>query len=125
VPGLREHEASRNTLDVEFDQQLLSESASGNPLPDIPLFDAPLPSAPPDSAVGKERTGLRVAEEAMIVVLGLRSGSCLVCFLSSNLFISGIEYYTHRKVFASLRVIFFIVLWNIEHAAFLQLLAYK
>jgi hypothetical protein len=119
VPSLREHEASGNTLDVEFDQQLLTESSSGNPLPDVTLPDAPLPSAPPHSSVGEERTSLRVAEEAMIVVLGLQSGSCLVCFLSSNLFISGIEYSTRRKVFASLRVIFFIVLWNIEHAAFL------
>jgi len=42
----------------------------------------------------------------MVVAFGLGSGSCLVCFLCSNLFISGIEYYTHREVFGSLRVYF-------------------
>jgi len=71
----------------------------------------------------------------MVVAFGLGSGSCFVCFLCSNLFISGIDYYTRREVFESLRVYFlygfcigcilFIVLWDIAHAAFLQLLACK
>jgi len=69
----------------------------------------------------------------MVVVFGLRSGSCLVWFLCSNLFISGIDYYMRREFFGSLRVYFiygfcigyilFKVLWDIVHAGFLQLLA--
>jgi len=69
----------------------------------------------------------------MNVALWLVSGSCLVCFLCSNQFISDIEYYVCRKVLGSLWVysiylfyigfILFIVLWDIVHAAFLQLLA--
>jgi len=76
----------------------------------------------------------------MVVEFGLGSCSCLVRFLCSNLFISGIEYYTCRQVFGSLKVYFisgfctsvifigfslFIVLWDIGHAAFLKLLACK
>jgi len=76
----------------------------------------------------------------MIVACRLGSGSCLVRFLCSNLFISDIYYYTRRKVFGSLKVYFtyrfctgcifirfslFVVLWDIAHAAFLQLLACK
>jgi hypothetical protein len=76
----------------------------------------------------------------MVVVFRLGSGSCLVRFLCANLFISGIYYYTRREVFGSLKVYFiygfctgfifigfslFIVLWDIAHAAFLQLLASK
>jgi hypothetical protein len=76
----------------------------------------------------------------MDVAFRLGSGSCLVHFLDSNLFNSGIYYYTHRQVFGSLKVYFiygfctgfifigfrlFIVLWDIAHAAFLQLLACK
>jgi len=76
----------------------------------------------------------------MVVVFGLGSGSCLVRFICSNIFISGIDYYTCRKVFGSLKVYFicgfctgfifigfslFIVGWDIGHAAFLQLLACK
>jgi len=76
----------------------------------------------------------------MVVGIGLGSGSCLVRFLCSNLFISGIDYYTHRNIFGSLNVYFiygfcagfifigcslFIVLWDIGHAEFLQLLACK
>jgi len=93
-----------------------------------------------DGLVGKEWTSPRVVEEAMIVVFRLRLGSCLVRFLCSNLFISGIHYYTCCKVFGSLKVyliygfctglIFigfslFIELWDIVHAEFLQLLAFK
>jgi len=71
----------------------------------------------------------------MVVLFGLRSGSCLVWFLCSNRFMSGIDYYTNREVFRSLRVYFiygfcsgfisFIVLWDIAHAGFLQLLVFK
>jgi hypothetical protein len=42
----------------------------------------------------------------MVVAFWLGSGSCLVCFLCSNLFISGIDYYTGREVFGSLKVYF-------------------
>jgi len=42
----------------------------------------------------------------MVVVFRLGSGSCLVRFLCSNLFISGIDYYTRREVFGSLKVYF-------------------
>jgi len=42
----------------------------------------------------------------MVVAFGLGSGSCLVRFLCSNLFISGIDYYMHHKVFGSLKVYF-------------------
>jgi hypothetical protein len=74
----------------------------------------------------------------MVVVFGLGSGSCLVRFLCSNLFISGIDDYTRREVFGSLKDYFiygfctgfifigfslFIGLWDIGHAACLQLLA--
>jgi len=73
----------------------------------------------------------------MVVAFGLGLGSCLVCFLCSTLFISGIDYYTHREVFGLLRVNFvdgfctgfifigfslFIVLWDIGYGACLQLL---
>jgi len=137
------------------DQQLLIKSAGGNSLPDVPLPDIPLPDVPlsdvtlPDVAlpearlygsVGEECTSPRVAEEVMIVVFRYGWGSCLVHFLCSNLFISGIDFYICRKVFESLKVYFiygfcigfmfigfilFIVLWDIMDAAFLQLLACK
>jgi hypothetical protein len=42
----------------------------------------------------------------MVVAFGLGSGSCLVRFLCSNLFISGIDYYMRRKIFGSLKVYF-------------------
>jgi hypothetical protein len=73
----------------------------------------------------------------MVVAFGLGSGSCLARFLCSNLCISGIDYYTGREVFGSLKVYFiygfctgfifircslFIVFWDIGHAACLQLL---
>jgi hypothetical protein len=75
-----------------------------------------------------------------VVASGLESGSCLVRFLCCNVFISGIDYYTCREVFGLLKVYFiygfctglvfigfslFIVLWDIGHAACLQLLACK
>jgi hypothetical protein len=74
----------------------------------------------------------------MVVALGLGSGSCLVRFRYSTLFISGIEYCMRHEVFGSLKVYFiygfcsgficigfsiFTVLWDIGNAACLQLLA--
>ena len=40
----------------------------------------------------------------MAVAFGLGSGSCLVHFLCSNLFISGVDHYMHGEVFGSLKV---------------------
>jgi hypothetical protein len=106
VPTQQEAEAAGNTSDVDVDQQLLIESAGGDSLHDVPLPGVPIPEARPDGSVHEESTSPRVAEEAMVVAFGLGSGSCLVCFLCSNLFISGIHYYTHREVFGSLKVHF-------------------
>jgi len=106
VPTLREAEAAGNTSDVDVNQQLLIESAGGDSLPDIPLPDIPLPPACPDSSVSEEWTGPRVAEEVMVVAFGLGSGSYLVHCHCSNLFISGIDYYTSREVFGLLKVYF-------------------
>ena len=71
----------------------------------------------------------------MVVAFGLVSGCCLVRFFCSNLFLSGIDYYTRCEVSELLRVYclygfcigftLFIVLWDIAHAACLQLLACK
>jgi len=71
----------------------------------------------------------------VVVAFGLGSGSGHVHCLWSNRFISGIDYYTRREVFESLRIYFIsrfciglillIGLWDIAHAAFLQLLACK
>jgi hypothetical protein len=76
----------------------------------------------------------------MVLVFRSGSGSCLVRFLCANLFISGIYYYTGREDIGSLKVYFiygfctgfifigfslFIVVRDITHAAFLQLLACK
>jgi len=129
VPTLGEAEAAGNILDVDVDQQLLGESAGGDSLPDfplpdvllpdvplrdvpladvpladVPLPDIPLPDAPPPGAclegsVLEVRTSPRIAEEMMVSVFGLQLGSCLVRFLWSNQYISGIDYYTRRKVF--------------------------
>jgi len=41
-----------------------------------------------------------------VVAFRLVSGSCLVHFICSNLFISGIYYYTRREVIGSLKVYF-------------------
>ena len=69
VPTQREAEAAGNTSDVDVNQQLLIESASGDslsdvplpdvplpdvPLPDVPLPDVPLPEVRPDGSVGEE-----------------------------------------------------------------------
>jgi len=132
----REAAQAGNTSDVDVDQQLLSKSAWGDRLPDAPLPDATLPVVPlpevcPDCSVGEKWTSPCVAEEAMVDAFGLGSGSCLIRFVCSNLFVSGIDYYMHHKVLGLLRVcsiygfcigfILFIVLWDIAHAAFLQL----
>jgi len=106
VPSLREAEAARNTSDEDFEHQLLGKSAGGNNLPHISLPDVPLPEEPHDCSVGEEWTSPRIAAGVMVVASGLGSGSCLVRFLCSNLFISGTDYYMCRKVSGSLRVYF-------------------
>jgi hypothetical protein len=45
----------------------------------------------------------------MVLAFGVGSGSCLVRFLCANLFISGIDYYTSREVFGSLKVYFILL----------------
>jgi hypothetical protein len=42
----------------------------------------------------------------MVVAFELGSGFCFVCFPCSNQFISGIDKYTCREVFESLKVYF-------------------
>ena len=80
-----------------------------------------------------------MAEEAIVVAFRKGSGFCVAHFLCPNRFISCIQYDTHREVLDRLRFIpfigfvlvsfywlyFFIVLWDIAHAAFLQVLAWK
>jgi hypothetical protein len=56
----------------------------------------------------------------MVVVFGLGSGSCLVHFLCSNMFLQGIDNYTHHKVLDLSGYIVFIVLLDIAQAALLQ-----
>ena len=56
-------------MDVNVDQQLLSESAGGDSLPNVPLPDVPLPNvrlseAHPDISVCEEEPSPRIAEEA-------------------------------------------------------------
>jgi hypothetical protein len=107
----------------------------GVSLPDVPLSDNPLNEVQLDWLIGTERTSALVAEKAMVVVFKSGSGSCLVYFRGSNLVISGIDHYMHCKVVESLRVQYiygfcicftlFIVLWDIPHAALLQLWACK
>jgi len=104
VPSPRKAEAAGYTLDVDVDQQLLSKSAGGDSLPDIPLPDVPLPEVRWDGSVAEEWSSPRVAKEVMVVAFGLGSGCCLVSFLCSNVFISGIDYYTCREVFGSLSI---------------------
>jgi len=155
VTTLREAEAAGISLDVDVDQQLLIDSAGSDNLPDVPfsdvplpdvslpnvpLPDVPLPEARLDSSLGEEWTCPCVADKASVVAFRLWLGSYLVHFLYSNLFISGIHYYKRREVFGLLKVYFiygfctgyifigfhlFIVLWDIPHVEFLQLLACK
>jgi len=54
VPTQREAEAAGNTLDVDVDQKLLSESAGGDSLPDVPLPNVSFLEARPDGSVGEE-----------------------------------------------------------------------
>jgi len=134
---LREAEPAGNTSDVEVDQQLRCESAGGESLPDVPQPDLPLPVAPLrdphlEGSVSEVWTSPRVVKQVMDVVLGLWSVSCLVLLLCSNLCISGIDHSMCREVFGLLTVysiygicidfILFMVLWDIKHAAFRQLL---
>ena len=91
---------------MDEDQQLLFESAGGDSVPDVPLPNVPLPDDRPDASGVEEGTNPPVAEEAMVVAFGLGLGSCLVRFICSNLYISGIDYYMRRKVFGSLKVCF-------------------
>jgi len=104
APNLREAGPAGNTSDVDVDQQLLSESAGCNSLPDVPLPDAPRHNASPEGLVGNEWTSLPFAAEVMVVVFSLGSDSCLVLFLCPNRLVSGIEYYMRREVFGLLRV---------------------
>jgi len=92
-PTLREAEAAGNTLYVDVERQLLSQSAGADcltdsplpniplptvplpdvPLPDLPLSDVALPEIPltrarPQWSVGKECTSPRFAEEAWVWV---------------------------------------------------------
>jgi hypothetical protein len=96
---MRNAKAAGNTSDVDVDQELLAGSASGNSLPDVAIPDIPLPTV-----VSEESTSPRIAEEAMVVVFGLGSGSCPFRFLCCKLSIPGVKYYTRREVFESLRV---------------------
>jgi hypothetical protein len=54
LPAQREAEAAGNTSDVDVDQQLLIESASGDSLSDVPFPDVPLPEARLDGSVSGE-----------------------------------------------------------------------
>jgi hypothetical protein len=101
---------------VDVDRQLLIESAGGDSLPDIPLPEIPVPDVPPanvplpeahpDGSLGEKSTSPRVGEIAMGLASGLGLGSCVVCFLCSNLFYLGFDYYTCRKDFGSLKIYF-------------------
>jgi len=135
VPTLVEAGTCRKTSDMNVDHQQLGELVGGDSLPDLPLSNIPLPVLHLEGSVGEKRTSIHLAEEVKVVKFGVGLGSCLVRVLGSNLFISGIDYYTCCEVFGSLRVTLicgfcigfnlFIVLWDIAHAAFLQLLACK
>jgi len=102
---------------VDVEQQLLGKSASGNSLPNVPVADVPvtnvpLPRARPDGSDGKDQTSPHLAEGAMVVQFGLRSGACLVHFRCSNRGSSGLDYYKRREVFKSRRVYFIPVCCN-------------
>jgi len=136
------------------DVPLPDASVPDVPLPHVPVAAVSLAQARPDGSVGEEWTSPRVAAEACIQVgvgfiscefpllwsihLGhwfrhawrcfvrLGYGCGLVCFICSNLFISGIDYYTRRKVFGSLRVYFLFIHSIMGHrtCSVLQLLAW-
>jgi len=69
APTLREAEAAGNTSDVDVEQQLPSESAGGDSLPDVPLPDVPLPNVSlhdvplPEVPLPEARTDGSVGEE--------------------------------------------------------------
>jgi hypothetical protein len=65
VPTLQKDKAAGNCSVVDEDEQLLSELAGGDSLPDVPLQDVPDPEVCPDGSVGEERTCPSVAEEVM------------------------------------------------------------
>ena len=81
MPTLWEAKAAENTSDVDVDQQLLSESAGGDSLPNFPLPNIPLPNVPhpnvplpeacPHGMVGEGWTSHHDGEEGMVVVFGL------------------------------------------------------
>jgi len=116
VPTLLDAEAAGKTSDVDLNQQLLIELAGGDgltdvPVRDVPLYDVPVPDVPlpkvcPDGSVGEKSTRPSVADETMVVAFRVGSGRCLVRGLCCNLFSSGIDYYTRREVFGSLKVYF-------------------
>jgi len=106
VASQQEPEPVTNTLPLDMDQQLLGKSAGGNSLPNFRLPNVPLPEGCLDGTVGHDRTSPRNAQEVMVVAFGLLSGSWLEHFLCRILFVSGIDLYTHRKVFELLRVYF-------------------
>jgi len=81
---LWEAEAAGNTFVVDVDQHLLCESADGNHNSDVPLPDVPLPEAASDGLVGKKSSSPHIADEVMVDVFGLESGSCLVSFIYLN-----------------------------------------
>jgi hypothetical protein len=54
VPPLQEAEAARDTSDVDVNHQLLSKSAGGNNLPDVPCPDILLQDVQPDGSIGEE-----------------------------------------------------------------------
>jgi hypothetical protein len=120
VPTLRAAESARNTTDVDVDQQLCGISACGDSNPDVPRPDVPL-----SDVVGEEWTSPRIAEEAMVVAFGLVRVlvlfvSFVLIYVSQALIITRATRGLNRSVYIS-----FLVLWDITHAAFLQLLACK
>jgi hypothetical protein len=68
--------------------------------------DVALPVARPVGAGGVVATSSCVAEKAMVVTFGLGPRSRVVGLLRSNLSMSGIEYYTRRAVFGTIKVYF-------------------
>jgi len=68
APTLQEAEAAGITTDVYLDEQLLSELAGGNRLPDVPHLNVPLCEVRRDGLVGMEWMIPRFAEEEWIRV---------------------------------------------------------
>ena len=66
---MRDAEAAGNTADVNNDLQLLSESACGDRLADVPVPDVSLPDVPPPNSplpnvpVAEGRSDVVVGEE--------------------------------------------------------------